>query len=76
MPSISDTVSESKVIEIALEVRTLAQITMEWERQYLEHILTETGGNKAQAARIARVSETTIREKVSRYTVKTTVKLT
>ncbi|WP_366524118.1 helix-turn-helix domain-containing protein [Ruegeria atlantica] len=48
---------------------------MEAERQYLEYALTKSGGNKTLAAHMAGVSLTTLRDKLSRFTVKVEVSL-
>ena len=59
-------------IAIKLENQTLSAIMRECERRYLEHVLTQTGGNKTRAAQMAGVSLPTFREKVSRYAVRAT----
>ena len=55
--------------------KSLAQVMMEAERQYLEYALTKSGGNKTLAAHLAGVSLTTFRDKLSRFTVKVEVSL-
>lgn len=64
---------ESVLLEI--NDKSLAQVMMEAERQYLEYALTKSCGNKTQAAHMAGVSLTTFRDKLSRFTVKVEVSL-
>lgn len=54
---------------------TLGRFMVEAERLYLERVLALTGNNKTQAAKMAGVSLSTLKSKLSRYTVKTTVTL-
>lgn len=62
-------------VQIDLGDRTLSQVLMEVERLYLETVLTKACGNKTLAAKIAGVSLSTFREKLSRFTVKMAISL-
>lgn len=68
-------VSDDGQIHLDLDQQTLPQVMMEVERLYLEHALSQAGGNRTKAAQLAGVSNTTLRDKLARYTVATKVTL-
>jgi len=57
------------------ESETLSRFMMEAERRYLEACLRASGNNKTQAAKMAGISRSSLKDKVSRYTVTVDVKL-
>jgi DNA-binding NtrC family response regulator len=54
---------------------SLSRFMMEAERSYLEAALAITGNNRTQAAELAGISRSTLKEKLSRYSVTISVKL-
>ncbi|MQQ09082.1 hypothetical protein GFB49_11505 [Epibacterium sp. SM1979] len=68
-------ISEGGEIHLCQDCQTLPQVIMEVERIYLEYVLTQAGGNRTKAAELAGLSNTTLRDKLARYTVKTKVSL-
>lgn len=65
----------AQTMSIDVDGKSLADVSKECERFYLQFILTKYGGNRTKAAKAAGLSLPTFRDKLSRYTVKTSIEL-
>lgn len=62
---------DQELVSIDLAARTWSDIIKEVEARYFSHVLTKTGGNKAEAAKCAGMSVETFRRRVRTYSVQT-----
>ncbi|WP_083101361.1 helix-turn-helix domain-containing protein [Pseudophaeobacter leonis] len=62
---------KQELMSIDLAARTWSDITKEVEAGYFSHVLTKTGGNKAEAAKCAGMSVETFRRRVRTYSIHT-----
>ena len=62
---------KQELMSIDLAARTWSDIIKEVEAGYFSHVLTKTGGNKAEAAKCAGMSVETFRRRVRTYSIHT-----
>lgn len=57
----------TSVFTINMAGKPLSAVIQEVEKAYFSHVMTETGGNKAAAARLSGLADDTFRKKIKRY---------
>lgn len=75
-PSPSPEPLDIGTVTVSFRGKSMSQVAQELEREYLSYVMTEAGGNKAQAARIAGMAKDSFHRKISLYSVRAVFRCT